>query len=129
MASFKPDYLAGAEKCRCLVLHNDRGALLSLLAMLLVQIRVQGEGEENPFVSDLQANFGTSYEPRRQGRLYRGTAEPTKEPKIPSNKVPSDPTPHCSGVRDIRTSGNEPRGNIRSYQVGIRNVSFGTGVW
>ncbi|CAP79418.1 hypothetical protein PCH_Pc19g00020 [Penicillium rubens Wisconsin 54-1255] len=70
-----------------------------------------------------------SYEPRRQGRLYRGTAEPTKEPKIPSDTVPSDPTPHCSGIRDIRTSGNEPRGNIRSYQVGIRNVSFGTDVW
>ncbi|CAG8893358.1 unnamed protein product [Penicillium nalgiovense] len=70
-----------------------------------------------------------SYEPRRQGRLYRGTAEPTKEPIIPSDTVPSDPTPHCSGVRDIRTSGNGPMGNIRSYQVGIRNVSFGTDVW
>ncbi|CAP79570.1 hypothetical protein PCH_Pc23g00760 [Penicillium rubens Wisconsin 54-1255] len=35
----------GAEKCRCLVLHNDRGFLPSPLAMLLVQIRVQGEGE------------------------------------------------------------------------------------
>ncbi|CRL31547.1 unnamed protein product [Penicillium camemberti] len=33
----------GAEKCRCLVLHNDRGFLPSPLAMLLVQIRVQGE--------------------------------------------------------------------------------------
>ena len=42
---FKPDYPTGAEKCRCLVLLNDRGALPTLLAMLLVQSRVQGEGE------------------------------------------------------------------------------------
>ena len=49
--------------------------------------------------------------------------------KIPSDTVPSDPTPHCSGVRHIRTSGNQASGNIRSYQVGIRNVSFGTDVW
>ncbi|CAG8138271.1 unnamed protein product [Penicillium nalgiovense] len=85
---------------------------------------------KTPFVSDLGANFGhTSYEQRRQDRLYRDTAEPTKEPKIPSDTVPSDPTPHCSGVRHIRTSGNEPSGNIRNYQVGIRNVSVGTDVW
>jgi hypothetical protein len=42
---FKPHYPTGAEKCRYLVLLNGRGALPSLLAMLLVQSRVQGEGE------------------------------------------------------------------------------------
>jgi hypothetical protein len=43
---FKPDYPTGAEQCGCFVLLNGWGALPSLLAMLLVQIRVQGEGEE-----------------------------------------------------------------------------------
>jgi hypothetical protein len=37
--------LTGAGKCRCFVLLNGRGALPTLLAMLLVQSRVQGEGE------------------------------------------------------------------------------------
>jgi hypothetical protein len=41
----KPDNPTGAGKCRCFVLLNGRGALPSPLAMLLVQIRVQGERE------------------------------------------------------------------------------------
>jgi hypothetical protein len=45
---FKPNYPTGAEQCGCFVLLNGWGALPSLLAMLLVQIRVQGEGEEKP---------------------------------------------------------------------------------
>ncbi|CAG8935859.1 unnamed protein product, partial [Penicillium nalgiovense] len=54
---------------------------------------------KTPFVSDLQANFDTSYELRRQGRLYRDTAEPTKEPKMPSDTVP--PRTPCSQAFDI----------------------------
>jgi hypothetical protein len=41
----KTDNPTGAGKCRCFVLLNGRGALPSPLAMLLVQIRVQGERE------------------------------------------------------------------------------------
>ncbi|CAG8892954.1 unnamed protein product [Penicillium nalgiovense] len=39
----KPDNPTGAGKSRCFVLLNDRGALPTPLAMLLVQSRVQGE--------------------------------------------------------------------------------------
>jgi hypothetical protein len=41
----KPNNPTGAGKYRCFVLLNGRGALPSPLAMLLVQIHVQGEGE------------------------------------------------------------------------------------
>jgi hypothetical protein len=44
---FKPDNPTRTEKCRCFVLLNDKGTLPLLLAMLLVQICVQGEGEAN----------------------------------------------------------------------------------
>jgi hypothetical protein len=44
---YKPDNPADTEKRRCFVLRNDRRALPSLLAMLLVQIRVQGEVRQN----------------------------------------------------------------------------------
>ena len=105
MASFKPDYPTGTEKCRCLVLLNGRGALPSLLAMLLAKSACKEKVRKNPFVSDLQANLGySSYEPSRQGRFYRFY----RGPSVPS------PTLHCSGVRHIRTSGNEPSGRIRS---------------
>ena len=78
---------------------------------------------KTPFVSDLGANFGhTSYQPRRQDR-YRGTAQPAKEPEIPSDTVPS-PTPHCSGVRFIRKSGNEPSGNMRSCIKSVSEMSL-----
>ncbi|CAG8062867.1 unnamed protein product [Penicillium salamii] len=65
----------------------------------------------------------------REDKTGYTEAQPSQlksQKKIPSDTVPSDPTPHCSGVRHIRTSGNQASGNIRSYQVGIRNVSFGT---
>jgi hypothetical protein len=53
---FKPNYPTGAEQCGCFVLLNGWGALPSLLAMLLVQIRVQGEAtnREDKTVTEAQ---------------------------------------------------------------------------
>ena len=111
---FKPDYLAGAEKCRCLVLHNDRGFLPSPLAMLLVQIRVQGEGEAKlPSFLTYRLISVIPATNREDKTVTETQPSHLKNQKIPSITVPS-PTPCCSGVRHILTSGNEPSGNIRS---------------
>jgi hypothetical protein len=98
--------------------------------MLLVHIRVQGEGEAKlPSFLTYRLILVKPATDREDKAVTEAEPSQLKSQKIPSDTVPSDPTPHCSGVQHIRTSGNEPSGNIRSYQVGIRNVSFGTGVW
>jgi hypothetical protein len=50
--------------------------------------------------------------PRFAAGMTKLACRSEMEPKMPSDTVPSGPTPHCSGVRHIRTGGNEPSGNI-----------------
>jgi hypothetical protein len=121
---FRPDYPTGAEKCRCLVLLNGRGALPTLLAMLLVQSRVQGEGEAKlPSFLTYRLISVIPATNREDKTVTETQPSRLKNQKIPSDTVPSDPTPHCSGVRHIRTSGNGPGGNIRSCIKSVSEMS------
>jgi hypothetical protein len=128
---FKPDYPTGAEKCRCLVLLNGRGALPTLLAMLLIQIRVQGGGEAKLPSFLTYRLILIILAMNRENKSVYTEAQPSqlKSQKIPSDTVPADPTLRCPGVRHTNERKRTKRKYMKLHQVGGRNVSFGTDVW
>ena len=130
MASFKPDYLAGAEKCRCLVLLNERRFLPSLLAISLVQSRVQGEGEAKlPSFLTYRLILVVPATNRKDKTVTETQPSQLKNQK---NAVHYRPISYTVLLRRS-TYTNQRKRNKRKYtelhSVGVRDISFGRGIW
>ena len=97
----KPDNPTDAGKCRCFVLLNDRGALPTPLAMLLVQSRVQGEGEAKlasfltyRLILDIQAT-------NQEDKTVDTEAQPSQLKSQKSHPIPSHLLLRIAQVFDV----------------------------
>jgi hypothetical protein len=108
---FKPGNPTDTEKC-CFVSPNGNGSLSSLLAMLLIQIRVQGGGEAKLPSFLTYRLILIILAMNRENKTVYTEAQPSQLKSQKYRPIPSQLILLCvAQVFDIRTSGNEPSGN------------------